>query len=227
MGTLQVISNIARPFPSREEAGRLLAEQLKHLAGRKVAVLGIPRGGIIIACKIAEELDADMDMVLSHKLGAPENPELAIGAICEDGTVFVDKLLASYVGADKEYIEAEKRQQLQEIKRKVTQYRQFLPKLPLAGKIVVVTDDGVATGASMQAALWAVRQEKPVKIVAAIPVGPRDTITKLSYDADELICLVSPPVFDALSRFYVEFTQVDDEQLTEAVEKYRQVRSRT
>jgi len=218
MGTLRIVSKSREPFSGRIEAGQALAEQLQQYRGQEAAVLGIPRGGIIIAQQIADELKADLDIVLSHKLGAPGNPELAIGAVCEDGKLFVDERIASYTGADDDYIEQEKARQLQQITHRVKQYRQVLPKLALRARVVIVTDDGVATGATMQAALWAVRQEKPDKIVAALPVGPEDTLKKLSKDADETICLQAPPFFSALSQFYLRFTQVEDEELLEILE---------
>jgi len=218
MGTLRIFSNSSEPFSGRIEAGQALASQLQEYHGQKAAVLAIPRGGIIIAQQIADVLEADLDIILSHKLGAPGNPELAIGAVCEDGKLFVDERIISYVGADDSYIEQEKARQLQRITRRVELYREALPKLSLKARIVIITDDGVATGATMHAALWAVREEKPEKIVAALPVGPEDTLKKLSEDADETICLQAPPFFSALSQFYSQFTQVEDQELLEILE---------
>jgi len=165
MGTLRIVSKSSQPFSGRIEAGQALAGQLQEFSSQKPAVLGIPRGGIIIAQQIADVLEADLDIILSHKLGAPGNPELAIGAICEDGKLFIDHRITSYVGADDNYIEQEKARQLQQIARRVQRYREVLPKLSLEARIVIITDDGVATGATAQAALWAVRQEKPNKNV--------------------------------------------------------------
>jgi putative phosphoribosyl transferase len=217
MGTLRIVSDSGKPFDGRVEAGRLLAQQLQEYRGQKAVVLGIPRGGVIIAKQIAIELEADLDIVLAHKLGAPGNPELAIGAICEDGKLFIDERTSSYVGADENYIRQEKAQQLKEISRRVELYRKVLAKLSLKSRIVIITDDGVATGATMQAALWAVRQEKPQKIIAALPVGPMDSLERLSEDADETICLQAPPYFAALSQFYSLFTQVEDEELLQVL----------
>ena len=217
-GTVRVISTSGEPFRDRVEAGKLLAAELMEYRGKKAAILGIPRGGVIIAYEMARELLADMDIVLTHKLGAPYNSELAVGAVCEDGTHFVNESIAGYVGADKRYIVAEKEHQLKEISRKVGLYRPALAKLPLAGRIVIATDDGVATGATMQAALWAIRKEKPAKIVLAIPVGPPDSINRLIADADETVCLKTPYDFQALGRFYLDFPQVDDEQLLQILE---------
>jgi predicted phosphoribosyltransferase len=215
MGGLRIVSSSDKPFSGRVEAGLSLAQQLKNYHGQKAVVLGVPRGGVIIAQQIAGELEADLDIVLSHKLGAPGNPELAIGAVCEDGKLFIDDRLISYVDTDKGYIKKERELQLQEIARRVKLYRGVLAKISLEARIVIVTDDGIATGATMQAALWAVRQEKAEKIIAAIPVGPQDSLEKLSGDADEMICLQSPPYFAALSQFYLQFPQVEDQELLE------------
>jgi len=206
------------------EAGSLLARQLEKI-GIPLVVLGIPRGGVVVAREIAHALQADLDMVLAHKLGAPGNPELAIGAVCEDGKLFLDEEISSYMGVDGDYIKREKNRQLQEIARRVRRYRNILPKIPLAGRVVVVTDDGVATGATMQAALWAVRQEDPEKIVAALPVGPPDSLERLSQAADETICLQAPPFFSAISQFYSYFNQVEDEELLEILQEENERRS--
>ena len=224
MAKLTIISESSEAFYDRIEAGQLLAGQLEKYTDKNAVVLGIPRGGIIVARQIANHINADLDIVLTHKLGAPGNPELAIGSISEDGKLFVDEKILSYVGADADYIEREKNAKLQDIKQRVQRCRTVLPKIPLKNRIVIVTDDGVATGATMQAALWAVRQEKPERIVAALPVGPADTVTKLCEYADEMICLRTPLHFGALSRFYSRFAQVEDDELIEILEQENQRR---
>jgi putative phosphoribosyl transferase len=226
MGTLRIISTSSEPFSGRVEAGESLARELKGFRRPSALVLGIPRGGIIIARRVASALETDLDIILSHKLGAPGNPELAIGAVCEDGTLFVNETIAIYAGADESYIHLEKTRQLEAMSHRISQCRQVLPKLPLDGKVVIVTDDGVATGATMRAALWAVRQEKAKKIIAALPVGPEDTLKKLAEDADETICLKTPPYFEALGRFYLNFSQVEDEEFLEILEQESKRRSR-
>jgi len=225
MSELCIISRTGEPFVGRIQAGNLLANQLKNYRGQNVIVLGIPRGGIIVARQVAAALDGDLDIVLSHKLGAPGNPELAVGAVCEDGTIFVDWTILSYVGAPETYIEQEKTHRLRQIRDRVKLYRQTLEKLDLNDRIVIVTDDGVATGATMQAALWAVRHEKPREIIAALPTGPEETIRKLAEDADHTICLRTPPFFGALSRFYFDFSQVEDGQIVKILEEEKQRRS--
>ncbi len=226
MDKLQIKSESSEPFIGRIEAGELIAVELERFRNKKAVVLGIPRGGVIVANQIAQSLTTDFDIVLSHKLGAPANPELAIGAVCEDGTIFVDKNIARYIGADDGYIEQEKNRQLQEIARKVQIYRKILPKIILKQRLVIVTDDGVATGATMRAALWAIRQEKPEKIIMALPVGPKDTVMGLSEDADETFCLKTPPSFGALGQFYENFGQVEDEELMEILKQESERRGR-
>lgn len=219
MGPVRILSYSSEPFEGREDAGGQLAAQLGTFSGRKPVVLGIPRGGLVIAREIAVRLNADLDVVLAHKLGAPQNAELAIGAVLEDGTHFVNKTTASYVGADNNYIQREKAIQHERLTQRAQQYRQVRPRLPLAGRVVIVTDDGAATGASMQAALWAIRTQSPESIVLALPVSPEDALRSLSESADETVCLKAPPDFQALSRFYLNFSQVSDEQVLKILEQ--------
>lgn len=218
MSNLKILSNSTEPFSGRIEAGRLLARELDEYRGREAIVLGIPRGGLVVAKEMAERLDAAMDVVLTHKLGAPVNAELAIGAICEDGTVFIDKRIASYTGADEGYIKSEKQHQLAEITRKVEMYRDVIQRLEVQGRVVIVTDDGVATGATMQAALWVLRRQKPLKLILALPVGPEDSVMNLAKTPDETICLRCPPYFDALGRFFLDFGQVEDASVLDILE---------
>ena len=231
MGELTICSHSSEPFDSREQAGQLLAaelsERLQHAThglpktsehpGQDVVVLGVPRGGIIVGREVAERLSAPLDIVLTRKIGAPGYPEAAIGAITEDGKVFVNEETAARVGAGQQYIESERQAVLAEIARRARLCRRVRPKAPVAGKVAVLTDDGVATGATMQAAIWAVRQEQPALVVVALPVGPADSIQKLARDADELICLRCPPHFQAVGQFYRHFEQVEDRALLEVL----------
>lgn len=154
------------------------------------------------------------------------NPELAVGAVCEDGTMFVDQMIADSTNADREYLKREKQFQLARMEQRVRTYRHILAKADLNDRIVIVTDDGVATGATMQAALWAIRQEKPQRLIGALPVGPADTIDKLCKDCDELVCLRTPPYFMALGRFYMNFRQVEDEVILDILKEEQQRRER-
>ncbi|TAM42090.1 phosphoribosyltransferase [bacterium] len=210
---IRVISHSNESFRNRQEAGRFLADELKYLSGKEAVVLGIPRGGVIVAAEVARILNAQLDIVLSRKLGAPYNPELAIGAIAEDGRLFLNQELASRVRADKGYIKAEKARQWFEIKERIRRFREVKLKIPLRGKTVIVTDDGAATGATMQAALMSLRQEKPAKLIAALPVGAREAVELLADHADEVIVLRAPDYLGAIGQFYLDFSQSSDEEV--------------
>ncbi len=213
MTKLRIISRSDDLFLDREEAGRLLGRELSNLRGQKAVVLGIPRGGIIVARELARTLDAELDIVLAHKLRALYQPELAIGSIAEDGKLFLNEILVQELGIESNYIQQEQARQQAEIARRAGLIRRVLPKVPLRGRRVIVTDDGVATGATAQAALWAVRQEGPQELIAALPVGSEGTVTRLAEDADETVCLRAPPFFVAVGQFYTRFDPVEDEEV--------------
>ena len=219
MKKARIVSYSEEIFQGRHEAACLLAEELKKFQGKNAVVLGIPRGGLLIADEIASRIAADLDIVLSRKLGSPGNPELAIGAVAEDGYVFINEAIVGQLESRAEYIEQEKARQVEVIKHRIEQYRKILPKAPLKDRTVIITDDGVATGATMQAALWATRRESPRRIIAALPVGPVDTIKKLAEDADEIVCLRCPAFFAAIGQFYYDFTQVKDDEVLEILKK--------
>jgi len=226
MNTVRIVSHNSVPFRDRIEAGELLGRELQKFRDRRAVVLGIPRGGVVVAREVARALQAELDIVLSRKLSAPWNPELAIGAISEDGKLFLNKMLLSRVGAESMYIQQEKARQLAEIEHRTALYRGIHPKVLLEGRLVIVTDDGLATGATMQAALWTTRQEGPKKLIAALPVGPEDTVMRLAKDADEMICLRSPPLFDAIGQFYKRFDQVEDEEVIEILKEEHKMEGR-
>lgn len=213
--TLRIVSTSGEPFRDRQEAGRILAEELKALAGQNVVVLGIPRGGIIVANELAKKLGGELDIVLARKLRTPGQPELAMGSVTEDGKIFLNREVIGISSVTQRQIEEEKTAQLEEIKRRVSLIRKVRPKVPLKDRTVIITDDGVATGATTQAAFWAVRHENPKKLIAAIPVGPADTIESLSNDVDEMLCLRTPRFFAAVGQFYTRFDPVEDEQVLE------------
>ena len=218
MSKVRILSDSGEQFKDRIEAGKLLADELKEYKGKDAVVLGIPRGGIIIASGIAGLIDGELDIVLSRKLKAPDNPELAIGAIAEGGKLFLHEMLSEGF-ADSKYIEKEKAHQLAEIGRRIKLYRAIRAKAALKGRIVIITDDGLATGATMQAALWSAAQEGPKRLIAAVPVAPEDTIERIAPDADELICLRSPEFFAAVGQFYRHFDQVEDEEVLAILKK--------
>ncbi|MBI2830589.1 MAG: phosphoribosyltransferase [Chloroflexi bacterium] len=213
MGKLRIISYSGKAFRDRQEAGQLLAQELAELKGQGVVVLGIPRGGIVVARELALGVAGDLDIVLSRKLRTPGYPELAMGSVDEDGHVYINDEVMRQLPAGKEAIEREKEFQMREIKRRTELIRQVLPKMPLKDRIVVITDDGVATGATTQAAIWSARHEEPGKLIATIPVGAEETIRRLADDVDEMVCLRCPPFFAAVGQFYLRFGQVEDEDV--------------
>ncbi len=213
MAKVRIVSRSGESFPDRAEAGRLLAAELAERSGEKPVVLGIPRGGIIVAREIARALSGELDVVLAHKLGAPGQAELAVGSVAEDGKLFLNDAVVRDLGVSEGYIQQEKTNQLAQLRRRISMIRKVRPKVSLKGRTVIVTDDGVATGATTQAALWAVRLEKPAYLVAAIPVGPKDTIERLADDVDEMVCLRTPPLFAAVGQFYEHFYPVEDEDM--------------
>lgn len=208
-----ILFDDAEPFKDRNEAGRKLGFELEKMIKERPIVLGIPRGGMQTAAAIASVLSCDIDIMLTHKIGAPYNSELAIGAMSEEGKIFLNERMIKMLDVDASYIEAEKQKQLNELERRQKLFRSIYPKISLKNRIVVITDDGVATGATVQVALWVARQEKPKKLIGAFPVAPPDTLKKLSHDADEIVCLKAPETFQALSQFYLNFNQVSDEEV--------------
>lgn len=210
---LRIVSRSQEPFADRTEAGKLLSAELAAYRGQRPVVLGIPRGGIIVAREISQALDGELDVVLAHKLGTPGQPELAMGSVAEDGKLFLSDNVVGSLGISTDYIEAEKARQLAQIRRRRDMIRKARPKVSLKGRVVIVTDDGVATGATTQAALWAAQGEGPEKLIAAMPVGPEDTIRRLAGHVDEMICLRTPPMFAAVGQFYERFYPVEDEDM--------------
>ncbi len=224
-GNVRIISRNGEPFQDRAQAGRLLAEQLVDLRGADTAVLGVPRGGVVTAGEIARVVDGDLDIVLSRKLGAPGQPELAMGSLAEDGTVFLNPGVVRSLDISTRDIDLERTHQLAEMRRRAQLIRGAFPKVPLRDRVVVVTDDGIATGATLQAALWGVRHEKPRKLIAAVPVASEESLTRLANDADVVICLLVPPQFHAVGQWYREFTQVDDMDVLRILEEQSNRRS--
>jgi len=199
-------------FSNRDQAARLLAEKLVAYQGRNPLVLAIPRGAVPMAKIVAEALGGEFDVVLVRKLGAPGNPEFAIGAIDETGWAYLGPY-AAMAGADSGYIERIKAQELATIRKRRAQYSPLHPPIDPQGRIVIVIDDGLATGSTMLAALHALRSRAPQKLVCAVPVAPPDTLEKVGEKSDEVVCLHAPENFQAVGQFYADFGQVEDEEV--------------
>jgi putative phosphoribosyl transferase len=206
-------------FRDRQEAGQLLAEALSFLKEREgLLVLGIPRGGVVVAYEVARALRAPLDVVVTRKLGAPYNPELAIGAVTSSGEVVLDSSLLSRLNVYEEYVRQETEYQRAEIARRLQAYRGDRPLPTIEGRTVVVVDDGVATGATMRATLRSLRASNPKELILAIPVGPPDTVASLEEEADRVICLSTPLLFWAVGAFYDLFSQTSDEEVQQLLE---------
>ncbi len=210
---VHILSQSNEPFEDRREAGRQLARELEAYRELSPVVVGVPRGGVVVAHEIALQLQADLDIVLAHKLRTPGRAELAMGSVTEDGRLWLNEYVIRELNVGDAYIQQEKAQQMEEIRRRTGLFRQVSPKVPLAGRTVIVTDDGVATGATTQAAFWAVRLEDPERLIAALPVAPDNTVRRLAEDVDEMICLRTPPLFSAVGQFYRSFEAVEDEEV--------------
>ncbi|WP_396957109.1 phosphoribosyltransferase [Nitrosomonas sp.] len=204
-------------FEDRTAAALQLAERLMIYKGQNPLILAIPRGAVPMSRIIADKLGGELDVVLVRKLRAPSNPEFAIGAINENGQVYLAGH-AAQIGATPEYIEAEKAAQLELLRERRLRYTPVHPPADPHDRIVIVVDDGLATGATMIAALHAVRAQQPHKLICAVPVAPAVTLADITSLADETICLETPAVFYSVGQFYHSFPQIDDDQVIAALE---------
>lgn len=209
-------------FKDRAEAGRKLAQKLakrlKRAEKARAIVLALPRGGVPVACEIAQKLGADLDVIVAHKLGAPGNEEFAIGAVAEDGSVFLDTYSSSGIPAD--YIKAETARQIMEIHRRITKYRQDR-KLKIKGRTVILADDGIATGHTMSAALLFAKKAGAGRVIIAVSVLPPDALANFEKQGAEVVYLSAPLPFLAIGRFYEDFSQLSDEEVQGYLDKYK------
>ena len=209
-------------FANRVEAGQRLATALKDVTVKDGIVLAIPRGGVVVGYEVAEALNLPLDVIIPRKIGAPGNPELAIGAMTEDGTVILDEHLIAYMNVREDYVKRESENQRLEIERRMKLYRQNAPYPNLKGRDVIVVDDGIATGSTMKAALASVKNRGANTVVAAVPVGPPSTIEELKKQADRVVCLFTPESFYAIGEFYDDFSQTMDEEVIDLLKRNRQ-----
>lgn len=201
-------------YKDRPHAGRQLARKLQHYAGRgDLIVLGLPRGGVPVAFEVAQALGAALDVLLVRKLGMPHHEEYAMGAIGSGGVCVLQAGVPGLMGVTQEQVDAVMARELAELERRERRYRGARPAVPLAGRCVILVDDGIATGASMLAAVQVARQQGPSRLVVAAPVSAPATLRLLGQEADEVVCLLAPPRFHAVGQFYDAFGQTTDEEV--------------
>jgi len=210
-------------FPNRAEAGRRLAEKLEQYAGRDdVIVLGLPRGGVPVAYQVAQRLGVPLDVFIVRKLGVPGFEELALGAIASGGVrVLNDDVVRALPNAN-ELVESVTARETAELQRREQAYRDGRPPPELRGRVVILVDDGLATGATMRAAVAALRQLGAAKIVVAVPVGAADTCRELEEEVDEIVCAMAPEWFQAVGQFYEDFSQTSDDEVRELLARAAQ-----
>jgi predicted phosphoribosyltransferase len=198
-------------YRDRADAGRILAGSLLHLSGSSPLVLGVPRGGVVVAAEVARSLGGELGAVLAAKVGAPWSPELAIGAVAADGTPLLDAPMIDRMGLDEDEVAAEVAKATTELRRRLEAFGIDDPDV--GGRTVIVVDDGVATGATLRAALGHVRRLGPERLVCAVPVGPPSTIDLLAFEADEVVCPLQPDRLRSVGEWYDVFTQTDDAEV--------------
>lgn len=202
-------------FSDREQAGEQLAAALGFLKGKDVVVLGVPRGGVVVAKRVAEALGAQLDIVVTKKIGAPEEPELAVGAVTQEGETVLNEQIVRMLDIDPSYLKTEAARLAREVKDRMERFRGDRPYPSLKGRAVVIVDDGVATGSTVSAAIMSVRKQAPSSVVVAVPVAPAEAVGELSKMADKVVCLATPDPFFAIGQFYADFDQVGDEDVRE------------
>ena len=200
------------PFLDRADAGRRLAGALERFRGRSPVVLALPRGGVPVGLEVARALGAPLDVIDARKLGAPGHEELAVGAIAP-GAVYVDRMLVRRLGVSLAYLEQITATEGRELERRERLYRSGRPPLDVEGRVVILVDDGLATGATARAAVASLRQRRPAQVILAVPVGAPETVARLREVADDVVCLEMPPDFRAVSLAYRDFSPTSDAEV--------------
>lgn len=200
-------------YSDRRAAGKLLTEQLASIAENNAIILSLPRGGAIVGAEVAKALNAQHDLVICRKIGAPFNPEVAIGALAQDGILLKDGAIIDALAVTKGYLETQIRLELKEIERQLSEFRGKKVFPDLLNKTAVLVDDGLATGLTMEAAVEFTRRKRPSRIIVGVPVGAAEAVTKLRSKVDQVVCPLIPEKFWAVGQFYQDFHQVNDEEV--------------
>lgn len=212
-------------FRDRQDAGRKLAEALKGRTYVDGLVLGIPRGGVVVGAQIAATLNLPLDVIIPRKIGSPYNPEVAVGAVAQDGTVLYDYYSLAALGLKEEDLRPQVEKILAEIARRLELYRGDQPAPRLSGRSIILTDDGIATGYTVLAALRSVRAHNPREIILAVPVAPPETIELLRPEVSTVVCLLQPVPFYAVGQFYEHFPQVEDAEVLSLLAAHKEPRN--
>jgi putative phosphoribosyl transferase len=208
-------------YSNRQEAGRRLAAELTRFKDHRPVVLALPRGGVPVGFEIAQALAAPLDVILVRKIGAPEQPELAVGAIVDGENLekVIDRRIVAKLGVPQAYLTQEIARQAREIERRRELYLKGRPPADLKKSTAIIVDDGIATGATMRAAVLAVRRRVPSRLILAVPVAPGSAVESLRPEVDELVCLATPEEFYAIGQFYLDFHQVSDDEVVALLER--------
>lgn len=204
-------------FQDRRHAGELLAQKLLAYRGQSPLILAVPRGGVLVALPLWRSLGGELDLIITRKIGAPDQPELAVGAVTGEGHVLLNESLAAQLRLPDGYVERASAEVQAEIKRRLELYRGRRPLPDVEGRLVILVDDGVATGFTLRAALQGIKRRQPQKLILAVPVGPPETLARLNKEVDEICCLEAPPYFAAVGQFYRDFRQVADSEVAAAL----------
>ena len=217
------------PFDNRQQAGRELASALTEYRGQDCIILAIPRGGVVVAYEVATELGLALDVIVPRKIGAPGQPELAIGAVASWGNHerILDERAVAYLGVGEDYIERQVRQELAEVNRRLLAYRDTTDPPDVAGRKVILIDDGIATGYTTKAAALALRNLNASRVILAVPVAPPDALESIGPYVDEIVCLKTPSPFMAVGYWYHDFLQVSDAEVVGLLRKARQAQGET
>ncbi|MGZ3692843.1 MAG: phosphoribosyltransferase [Bdellovibrionota bacterium] len=201
-----------KAFRNRAEAGRILAERLSGYSSKRPVILALPRGGLPLAAEVATRLNAPLDILAVKKIGAPGHPELAVGAVSEDGIPIFNEELQEYLGISKKYLLEQANEKAEEVASQVASYRKVSPLQHVAGRVVIVVDDGLATGATMSAAVNILKRRGAAEIIVAVPVASVEAYNDLKREADAIISLYLPEFFLSVGQWYQDFSQVSDEE---------------